>query len=215
MKKRILCYGDSNTWGYIPGSGLRYGDEIRWTGVCAARLGEEYRVLEEGLNGRTTVFENSVKPFMNGKAGLGYTLLAQKPIDLTVLMLGTNDLMYVDAYQTSRGADELVRYLLNADMIINSSQPIFPNGSKILLVSPPLIGKNIEQVEPENPRTSLPGESQRLANLYRHIAESRDVFFLDAAQYASVSPIDCVHLDAQSHIRLGEAIAEKISEIFR
>lgn len=213
MKKRILCYGDSNTWGYIPGSGLRYDDDIRWTAVCASKLGDDYRILEEGLNGRTTVFENSVKPFMNGKAGLGYTLLSQKPIDLTVLMLGTNDLMYVDAYQASRGADELVRYLLNADKIINSSQPIFPNGSKVLLVSPPLVGKGVEKIDPDNPMTKHPAESERFSSLYRKVAESRCVYFLDAALYASVSTIDCVHLDASSHVRLGEAIAEKIREI--
>lgn len=88
----ILCYGDSNTYGYNPVNGLRYPKDVRWTGVLQKMLGEEYEVIEEGCNGRTTVFEDAKEPW---KAGLGYLrpcLNTHKPIDFVIMMLGSNDL---------------------------------------------------------------------------------------------------------------------------
>ena len=64
--RHILCYGDSNTWGYTPGSGERHAPDVRWTGVLRRRLGEGWEVLEEGMNGRTTVFDNPMSPGRNG-----------------------------------------------------------------------------------------------------------------------------------------------------
>ena len=88
----ILCYGDSNTYGYNPVNGLRYPKDVRWTGVLQKLLGEQYAVIEEGCNGRTTVFEDIAEPW---KAGLGYLkpcLNTHKPIDFVIMMLGSNDL---------------------------------------------------------------------------------------------------------------------------
>ena len=90
--KRILCYGDSNTWGYIAGSGKRYPHDVRWTGVVQRELGEGYQVLEEGLVGRTTVFDNPFAPWRNGIDYLMPCLITHKPIDLIIVMLGSNDL---------------------------------------------------------------------------------------------------------------------------
>ena len=92
--KNILCYGDSNTWGYIPGGKGRYEYAVRWTGAAQRLLGDGYRIIEEGLNGRTTVFDS---PFdgsvLNGKSHLMCCLMSHAPLDAVVIMLGTNDLM--------------------------------------------------------------------------------------------------------------------------
>ena len=71
--RRILCYGDSNTWGYIPASGARYEPDVRWTGVAQRLLGSDYTLIEEGMNGRTTVYENPLSP---GRNGMGICLRA-------------------------------------------------------------------------------------------------------------------------------------------
>ena len=90
--KEILCYGDSNTWGFTPTTGARYPYAVRWPGALGALLGSGCRITENGVNGRTTVFNDPDFPCRNGKTGLGYALCAGKPFDLVILMLGTNDL---------------------------------------------------------------------------------------------------------------------------
>jgi len=90
--KTVLCYGDSNTWGYDPTSKERFAPETRWTGVLAESLGVAFRVIEEGLNGRTTVWDDPIEGHKNGQTYLVPCLASHKPIDLVVLMLGTNDL---------------------------------------------------------------------------------------------------------------------------
>ncbi len=92
--KTILCYGDSNTWGYIPATAGRYPPDVRWPGVMRKLLGEKYNVIEEGLNGRTTVWEDPYKPGRNGLELLIPILDSHNPIDLVVVMLGTNDLKH-------------------------------------------------------------------------------------------------------------------------
>ena len=102
--KRILCYGDSNTWGFIPGTGERYPADVRWPGVLAALLGRGVHVVENGINGRTTAIDDPGYPCRNGKEGLGYALLAEKPFDLVILMLGTNELKLEGGVGADRGA---------------------------------------------------------------------------------------------------------------
>ena len=91
--KNILCFGDSNTWGYTPGTGERYAQDVRWTGVLQRELGDHYRVIEDGQNARTSVYEDMWSPWRCGKDALPGTLIAQKPLDLLILSLGTNDLL--------------------------------------------------------------------------------------------------------------------------
>jgi len=108
--RRILCYGDSNTWGCIPISAARYGEDIRWPGVLAGLLGAEYRIIEEGLNGRTTVFDDPLQEGRNGKTYLLPCLLSHRPLDVVVLMLGTNDMKQrygLPAEDIARGAGVL------------------------------------------------------------------------------------------------------------
>ena len=140
----ILCYGDSNTYGYNPVNGLRYPKDVRWTGVLQKLLGEQYAVIEEGCNGRTTVFEDIAEPW---KAGLGYLkpcLNTHKPIDFVIMMLGSNDLkrmFHASAKEIADGAEQLVSIIKE---FTKEKQGFMP---KVILVSPPEIGADIATSE--------------------------------------------------------------------
>lgn len=211
--KTIVCYGDSNTWGYKPKIRLRYPPEVRWTGVCQKALGPEYRVLEEGVNGRTTVFDDPTNPVRNGEKALGYVLNAAKPVDLVILALGTNDLKYTDAAGAAAGAERLIQLLRNMRERIPSSSPYFTEQPAILLVSPiEILARaevRVEGVELEE----LHGKSLRLAEEFQKVGKRQGVPVLDAAQYARPSEIDGVHMDPESHQALGLAIARAVKEL--
>lgn len=203
--KNILCFGDSNTWGYTPGTARRYAPNQRWTGVMQAALGTDYRVLEDGLNARTTVYEDPWSPWRVGKEALPIALVAQKPLDLLILMLGTNDLKFTDAFGAAKGAETLIGV---AQMVQarKESSPVFPNGLKILLVSPILIDPCVAK-DPYGTLRGGAGESRRCAEFFRHAAEVKGAAFFDAATVAHPSQIDGVHMEPESHRALGLALA--------
>ena len=211
--KNILCFGDSNTWGYIPGSGVRFDASIRWTGVCQTLLGDSYILLEDGLNGRTTVYDDPCNVYSNGKKSLGYSLLSQKPLDLVVLCLGTNDLKFTNAVGAANGVDALVRIIMGAETIFNASQPVCSEKPRVLLMAPPHIAPEIDERMPDSAVAAKAGESFRFAQLYDQVAKNRGAGFLDAAMFAEASLADCVHIDAASHQRLGRAVADAVREI--
>lgn len=211
--KRILCYGDSNTWGATPGTGARIDENKRWTGVCQRILGDGYRVLEEGLPGRTSVYEDPCDPMMNGLTALGYTLCSQKPIDLVVLFLGTNDLKFTNAFGSASGIDTLLHRILNANVYYPGSCPIFYDAPKVLLIAPPRILPGIDEAMPDSRFTGLARESMEFPRLYRQVAERYGVEFLDAAALVELSPVDCLHLNEDGHAVLGAAVADKIRKM--
>lgn len=208
---RVLCYGDSDTWGYIAGTGERR--DARWTRVCQEALGDGYTVIENGLNGRTTVFDHPGNPWLNGLKGLGYALVSQKPLDIVVLFLGSNDVMYTDAAGSAAGVEKLVDAILDADRFCHVEKSIFPKGAKVLLLSPPLSAPEIHQVRPGSLLAEKAGELEQYAERFEKIARERNIAFLDAKLYARCSPVDCIHMDGESHRALGEAVARKIREI--
>lgn len=214
MKKRVLCYGDSNTWGYIPGTSQRHPEDVRWTGVCQQLLGDDYVILEDGLNGRTTVLDDPFEPdYLNGMKGLSYALMAQKPLDLVVLMLGSNDLKYTNAALAAKGAAELVRRIMNANSILAASSPVLRNGPRVLLVSPIEVHEKIAELQLFGVPANAHEESRKFPALYKQIADLRGCHYLNAADYAEPSTVDCMHMTLESHARLGAAMAEKIKEI--
>ena len=210
--KRILCYGDSNTWGSTPGTGARIDEEKRWTGVCQRLLGSNYRILEEGLPGRTTVYEDPCNPVMNGLSALGYVLTSQKPVDLVVLFLGTNDVKFTNAIGSANGIDTLLHHIMNANVFYKGSCPVFPGTPKVLLIAPPLILPQIDQAMPDSRFTGRSHYSNDFSRLFRQVANHYGVEFLDAAEFVKPSPVDCLHLDEAAHAVLGKAIADKIRE---
>ena len=131
MRKRILCFGDSNTWGAVPEEGTRYPDKVRWTGLLQEKLGDGYQIIEEGYCGRTTVFDDEIEGRLSGIKYFGPCCDSQSPLDLIILMLGTNDLKMrfgVDARTIAFGFQ---RYL---DVL--ATTPMEGNKPKILLVAP-------------------------------------------------------------------------------
>ena len=138
---RILCYGDSNTWGYNAETGDRFPDDVRWTGVLQNLLGPAFRVLEEGQPGRTTVWDDPIEEHLNGKTALYSTLECQSPVDLVILMLGTNDLkprFSLNAFDIAAGAERLIR-IIRTHLPDGQKQP-----PRILLVCPPPIGDAVD-----------------------------------------------------------------------
>lgn len=206
--KHILCYGDSNTWGYIAGQGTRYDEHTRWTGVLADELGPEWRVHEDGLNARTTVFDSPYKPFLNGLASLPAALWAQKPIDLLIISLGTNDLKAHTAAQAANGVGTLVSYAQAMDGLYPSATPVFRNGPRILVVSPILVGEALPRVNPDDELAGAYDQSLLFPEKFAAMCADRGVDMLDAQKLASPSSVDCVHMTPDGHRALGLAAAE-------
>ena len=115
--KHVLCFGDSNTWGFIPGTCKRYDEHTRWTGILQNELGADWRIHENGQNGRTTVFPSPAKGFMTGLGALPYALDTLRPLDAIVLMLGTNDLKEHSAQASTDGLGCLIRRIQTFDAL--------------------------------------------------------------------------------------------------
>jgi len=209
--KSILFFGDSNTWGYMPAAGERYPYEQRWTSIAASILGADYNCIPAGMNGRTSVFDDPWKACRNGRDALDIELQTHKPLDLAVIMLGTNDLKFGSAEMAARGAETLVMMAKDANERFSTSSPVFPNGARVLLAAPILIG------EGEHSDSDLVydgyAESKKFARLYKAVADSCGVDFINAAAYARPSEIDCQHMTAEGHAAFGIAIADKIKSI--
>lgn len=211
--RHVLCFGDSNTWGFIPGEGRRYDERTRWTGVLAEALGNEWRVHEDGLNARTSVFPSVFKPFLNGKDALQVALWAQKPIDVLVIFLGTNDLKAHTAAQSANGVGTLVHLAQQMDIRYPSSEPVFANGPKILVISPIEIGDQLPEVDPTDELGGKHEESRKFPALFRAMCDETGAMMLAAQTIAKPSPVDCVHMTPESHRALGLAVAEAVRKL--
>ena len=209
MQKNILCFGDSNTWGYIPGTGERYAPEVRWPGVMAAALGAGYHISEDGLNGRTTGFDFPWADCRNGQSGLPYALLSQRPLDLLIIALGINDLTVVDSAFSAKSAAGLIRKARMLQAVPDAGTHIFRDDVKILIVAPAPVHPDYDRMF----NAEYYADSCRLAERYREMAQENGVEYLNAGDYAEASPVDCVHYTPESHRDLGLAIAQKVREI--
>ena len=206
--KTILCFGDSNTWGAVPETGERFAPTVRWTGVLGRELGAEYRVIEEGLNGRTTVWHDPVEGRMSGKDYLVPCLESHRPLDLVAVMLGTNDLksrFAVSAYDISQSAGVLV------DLIQKSAAGLANRAPQVLLIAPPVVGKLSEYAEMFS--GDARDKSKQFARYYRLFADQYHCHFLDAAQAIVSSDLDGIHFDSGQHQELGKAVAAQVKEI--
>ena len=208
MQKRILCYGDSNTYGYIP-TGGRYDENTRWPMRMQRLLGESYAVIEEGFNGRTCVFDDPVEGgFKSGVQYLPPCLMTHNPLDAVLIMLGTHDTTVRFGMTPMTIGPSMMQLVRTAKQYaVNEAGEV----SHIVIVAPPLILDNLMQTRhaecfgPQAIAVSagLPRELRRISKLMR-------CDFFDASPYAEVSPLDAVHMTAQGHLRLGEAMADKI-----
>jgi lysophospholipase L1-like esterase len=210
--KTVLCFGDSNTWGFHPASisapfPVRHPHGVRWTGVLARELGPDFRIIEEGQNGRTTVHED---PFNLARKGLDYLpacLESHKPIDVVVLMIGSNDLKAVfntPPGEIATGAGVLARMILTSPSGPHNLPP------KLLLVCPPPIGDMTHLPDLAAKIVDGPARSRQLPRHFEALAASLGCAYLNSQDIVSPSPDDGIHLDAPNHQKLGLAIASKI-----
>lgn len=203
--KNIFAYGDSNTWGLIPGTPDRYAWGERWTSILQEKC-PGARIIEEGLCGRTTVFEDELRPARRGLETLPFLLESHSPLAAAILMLGTNDckaVYHAPAHVIAKGVelclDEIEKYV---------------PANKILLISPIWLGENVwrPDKDPEFDRTSI-ATSKLLKAEYQRLALERGTAFLAASDLARASDIDEEHLTAEGHRALAEAVYEKLTEM--
>lgn len=201
----MLCYGDSNTWGSDPGTGERFAPGVRWPGVLRGALGEGYWVLEEGLNGRTTVRDDPIEgAHKNGRTYLKACLESHKPIDLVLIMLGTNDLktrFAAGASDIAQGAATLAEEALRSGCGPDGEAPM------VVLISPPALGRLTDMAEMFE---GAEEKSRRFPGHYRRFAEQYGCGFLDASEIIASSDLDGIHLEAGEHRKLGEAVAAHV-----
>ena len=205
--KTVLCFGDSNTWGYDPATKDRFPRDVRWTGILAGQLGPTYQVIEEGLNGRTTVWNDPIEGYKNGRDYLIPCLETHRPIDLVILMLGTNDLKMrfsVSAFDIANSAGVLV------DIIQKSVAG--PDGAApaVLLVAPPPVAKLSEFAEMFEGSQE---KSLKFVAHYRRVAEERGCAFLDAGAVIRSSDLDGIHFEPDEHRKLGEVMAQEVRRL--
>ncbi len=205
--KTILCYGDSNTWGFEPGTRARYPRTIRWTGQLQGLLGSGYAVVEEGLNGRTTVWPDPIEGFKSGKEYLIPCLQTHAPIDHVLLLLGSNDLKHrfsLTPTDIARGAATLVGMIQQSTSGINGKAP-----SVTLMAPPPLakltLLKEVFQGGVE--------KSHQLAARYQAQAQDLGCAFFDVGGVVQSSEIDGIHWEPEQHGLLAKALAAHVSEI--
>lgn len=216
MTKRILCFGDSLTWGWVAvpeGSPTtRFAYPQRWTGVMAAKLGAGYEIIEEGLSARTTSIDDPVDPRLNGSSYLPSALASHLPLDLVIIMLGTNDTKSYyrrTPYEIAVGMSKLTVQVLSSAGGVGTVYP----APKALLVSPP-------------PLSALPDpwfegmfdggreKTMALASQYQALASFMKVEFFDAGSVISTDGVDGIHFTAENNADLGAALAKKVSGIF-
>jgi lysophospholipase L1-like esterase len=211
--KTILAFGDSLTWGFIAGSQTRHAFEDRWPSVLEAGLGGGARVIAEGMNGRTTVFPDpTVGDERNGAVALPMLLKTHEPIDLLIIMLGTNDLKFANhcrAFDAAMGMERLIeiakRFPYNAN---------WPTPPKILNMSPPALVPTEDEWFNELWGHAIE-ESHKFALHYARVAGEQGVHFFDAGSVAVADKTDGGHLDAKNTRAIGTGLVPVVKKILK
>ncbi|MDR3321623.1 MAG: GDSL-type esterase/lipase family protein [Synergistaceae bacterium] len=214
MKKTVFVFGDSNSWGCTPNNDFvkpieRWDDDVRWPGVLQKELGGDgYKVLIDGLPGRTTVWDDPIQEYRCGKDQIIPSMDAAAPIDLIIIFVGTNDLKArygLSAQDIANGAAVLVRRAL-------AQVGAFRNGApKVVLVGPPPLGPVSGGIF----GMMFGGgeeKSKQLGACYKDVAEANGVIYFDAGAVVKSSLKDGLHLDADQHTLLGSAMADAVKK---
>lgn len=211
--RRVLCYGDSNTFGYDPIENSRYSEEQRYPTVLQTLLGKEWRVVEEGLPGRTAIFDDPTAEGMNGLQLITPILLTHAPLDTVTIMLGTNDsnsCYSSNARMIARGIVRLVKKALTTDCWHDAANP------DILVICPTPITENYYRNYPRDPFDS--GIDKRSAGIAAELqpllAEIPHVRFMDAGKLPEVqcSEFDGLHLTGKAHVALARVLANELQK---
>ena len=209
--RSILCFGDSNTYGQIPGRGPldRYPPDARWPGVLKSQLGAGWHVVEEGLSGRTTVHDDPVEGVhKNGRRYLRPCLQSHAPLDLVIIMLGTNDLKV----RFNKPPSEVA---MGIGCLVYDIKELAPGRGgtvpEIMVVAPPPMLENIK--EWKSIFAGAYQKSHELALEFEIIADSLEVHYFDAGLVVTCDEADGFHIGAEAHRLLGTALAQEVEAI--
>ncbi len=210
--KRILCFGDSLTWGWVPiiegQPTTRYPFHERWTGAMASSLGDGYEIIEEGLSARTTAVDDPTDPRLNGSNYLPSALASHLPLDLVIVMLGTNDTKsYLGrtTYEIATGAGMLLGQIAGS---VGGFGSVYPAPKALLMAPPPLapMPHPFFQAMFEGAHE----KTKELATQYESLTDFLHIDFLNAGDHITTDGVDGIHLTAESNITLGLAVADKV-----
>lgn len=212
--KTIVCFGDSNTHGYCGETGGRFAPDVRWTGVLQKLLGEEYAVKEEGLGGRTTVFDDPVFEGMSGLEFITVALMTHEPVDLLIVMLGTNDTKErfgAGPGAIAKGMERLLTKAMNTGAAFTEGKP-----NILCICPPPITGGNEAAFDDGEMGRGVVQKSEKLAKYYEESARLLGCHFLNAGNIPGMemNSVDHMHLTKKGHKLLAENVARKIEEIF-
>jgi len=204
-KNKILCYGDSNTYGYIAENAQRFPKGIRWPKILQANLGDFFHIIEEGYNGRTI---HNAFPHETPKNGLDFIescLDEHNPIDMMIIYLGINDLFIAPDITVEQIGEQLKRLITIAKEL---SVPQIHNRVEFLIIAPTVMNKDMS--ERDYYATEIE-KSKQLPEVFEKVASAQNCHFLDSSDYIQTKPTDGVHLDAENQIRLGKVVAEFVT----
>ena len=211
MKKHILCFGDSNTFGFCADpadngdKGERFNEDERWTCLLQNLLGDDYLIIEEGLSGRTTVFSDPLHESMSGLDSIYSCLMSHEPVDLLIIMLGTNDCK-------ERLGQSAPCISLGLDRLIKKAQTVlcWRNKPNILVISPPWMKEGFSDIYMG---LCCIEKSRQLAPYFEQKAKENGCAFLDAENIAEFNKIDFTHLTRLGHSQLAHKLAQLVPEL--
>lgn len=211
IKKTIVCFGDSNTWGYDAETDARFDEETRWTSRLASHLGNSYKVVVEGLSGRTSVCDD---PLSEGLSGLSYLypcLMSHSPLDLVVIMLGTNDTKSrfgLTSYNIAQGIVRLAKKAKVTESGIGGQPP------EVLVIAPPPIKeKYIDTPIGVSMGENCNDKSLELAEHLESLLNGTGIHFADSKDEVAMNEIDYMHLDADGHRKMANFIQSRVTTI--
>lgn len=197
-KYKILCYGDSNTWGYLPGSGgKRHPTEKIWPSLLQERLGDDYLVINEGLNSRTANIDDPDKPGRNGLTSLAGIINKHKRVDMVILFLGTNDLKS----KFNRTPEDIAK---GAEQLIEKAKELTDGKTEILLLCPPIVNEKIKSTQEKY--SGAEAKSKALPALYESIAKKYKIKYLNLQDSVQPSEKDGYHLDEGGHEEIAKVL---------
>lgn len=216
QKKRVMCFGDSLTWGWVPvmeGQPTeRYPYDERWTGVLASNLGDEFEIIEEGLSARTTCLDDPIDPRTNGSTYLPAAIASHFPLDLVIVMLGTNDTkayFHKSPFEIAVGMSKLVGQILGSAGGVGTTYP----APRALVIAPPPLA-TIRDPWFESVFRGAHNKTIELAEHYKDLASHLNVHFLNSGDYVSTEGADGIHFTKENNIVLGQCVAKKVISIF-
>lgn len=212
MATTILCYGDSNTWGWVPGKlgAERFGKDIRWPGLLQQKLGSEYVVLEDALGARNTACDDPRPelPLRNGLTTLPISLEIHTPVDIVIFMLGTADckeMQHLTPPEIANGMEKLIQTTQSFKTVNGKSI------QHIVLVAPPVVDDSVAFCA--KLFTGGTAKGKALVELYKQLATRYGCTFVDSNPHVKVDADEGIHITPDSHARLSEAVLQAIKSI--